>query len=362
MGALYVYTNWKGSDTDVKLSEAAKVKNFLWLLASASLPFIADFNAIDPKADKSALVGTYLLCAVLTILVGLAAWCLWVAITALWIRLRAPAQYPNPPFDPVSDFLILGYTGYQKRFKELVETKSKEWAVNFLRRYSEFLSISTGCVQKRMSENKPDKQGIESILVALCWVLQSIYQDKTPKIHTRFLRAYPPAETPAKELQYLRFAPRAHQTYAYFLVLEASNLDASGETITITLPVEKLENANSSLPGAPMAFAEGTDQLCDDIQTMDLGSLDKSIQTDLRKYLKERKFRSLSAFLLKNPVDERPFGVLTIESGHKNSLGKTAQKQLETKALLRPFIQLLEIAAAPPLLIKPSGSDRVPQQ
>jgi hypothetical protein len=57
MGLLYVLYGWKASDKDVKIQEAARVKNFLWIAAGAFIAFIADFKAIDSLIGYRRLPG-----------------------------------------------------------------------------------------------------------------------------------------------------------------------------------------------------------------------------------------------------------------------------------------------------------------
>jgi hypothetical protein len=353
MGLLYVLYGWKASDKDVKIQEAARVKNFLWIAAGAFIAFIADFKAIDANAQKPALFGFYLAAAILTLLLTLFAWAAWIAVSASRIKRRHPDQYPDEPFHPVSDFLFYGYQHYQKQFKAAVETKAEtksnryeQWTRRFLPHYTDSLAVSLDLAQSRLRQGQLHRTEVSLILGAICAVIKSVYEDKQRDIYARFLRAYPAGNAPQQILEQLRFARADRSEYEYYLASEASSLDAKPETIT--LPVERRASADRSLPGAPLAFTLGEDQLHDEVRRIEYPPmLETEIQTQVRKYFEAQGFRSLSSFVLKNPANEKFFGTLTIESSHSHNLGDTPEQQKELKKLLKPFVLALEIAAAP---------------
>jgi hypothetical protein len=361
IGILYLHYAWKAPEKGVKMLESPKLKNLLWVLGGAFVTFAADFKAIDPNADKAILFYVYGGSALATFLLG---WILcggWIAIKTTWIKLRSPAQYPGEPFHPVFDFLFHSYEHYQKQFKLGQEAQNKttadrykEWTDRFLPLYSGNLVLCLQTAQTRLTHGKVHTAEISVMLSALCAVILSIYEDKERDIHARFLRSFPNGQTGTREfssteeeaLKKLRFARADSSKYEHFLTLEAANLDAKAEAIT--LPVESLGNSNRSLPGAPMAFATGEDQLDDDIDKMKHSDgLDRETEKQVRDYFKKRGIHSLSSFVLRSPFDQRAFGVLTIESSHGHCLGETIERQKELRKLLRPFVSALEMATAP---------------
>ena len=237
MGLLYVLYGWKASDKDVKIQEAARVKNSLWIAAGAFIAFIADFKAIDANAQKPALFGFYLAAAILTLLLTLFAWAAWIAVSASRIKRRHPDQYPDEPFHPVSDFLFYGYQHYQKQFKAAVETKAEtksnryeQWTRRFLPHYTDSLAVSLDLAQSRLRQGQLHRTEVSLILGAICAVIKSVYEDKQRDIYARFLRAYPASNAPQQILEQLRFARADRSEYEYYLALEASSLlDLAGK-------------------------------------------------------------------------------------------------------------------------------------
>jgi|SRR3977135_4265889 hypothetical protein len=117
----------------------------------------------------------------------------------------------------------------------------------------------------------------------------SFHEKKELKIRARFLRAYPSRGTSQAALKHLLFARGDLSSYVHFLVLEASSRNAEKESIT--LPVEEPGAVSRSLPGAPMAFAKGEDQLADDIPKLKYPQgLEPNIQDDVRQYFKGEAF------------------------------------------------------------------------
>lgn len=225
----------------------------------------------------------------------------------------------------------------------------------FVERYAESVRDAIDLVPDVMSFNEAElRVGIAGCLQHMAALVQAYHGGKGVEVNANYMVAHAPTQQLLEEARFCRRERRA-DSYRCFLVLEQWAKLIEALPTRLVLPVEKEEEGDILLFGAPMAYMTNKAQMVTDTTEYSLFTRHESqrVRSDMKEYFDRhtKDFQSfvsipipppqVDAYVPRQGCSANVMAVVNIQCSRKNILGRVAANQRKLLMVLVPLVHVL---------------------
>ena len=331
VGVLWALDGWFGSPDEKELQGTFRTKHLLWVAGGAALGVIGDVNKLQDKADKTVLLLYYLSSAVLSLVLTVGVWGLFVAgsrLVCVWQR-----RTEGYPFsEAVGDYFYYGYRYFRRQLDQRRANNVDEFYSDYAVQMAYAVTAAGGTGEKFAVAQR--------ILGIINEVVKSHHRDRRNAMKLRSNIMVVTQCTPALR-EVMKFAKDPEEVRQCLHTVVYNAVDGR---VPIALPLPTDLSADQALRGAPLALLsdKGFDVIDDTASVTFPASTTAPIQKQIKDYFKARQFKSVASVVIIGR-DGKKVGVMNLEAESTCVFGRSDEDKERIANFLRPFTATLGI-------------------
>lgn len=332
-----------------------RLKSLKYFIGGFVVALIADWQKIvgaDVEISKLRITGFYTIPFLLATLICLAGTSMVIWLQTNRARRNTPQDYPDPPFNPILEYVHYGYAHYQEEYtrQQAGKRDTREKVLNDVNQeHSDRLRISMMKASATLAASivvveQATDPAIADLLARrlleyVCLTAETYLGDET-SVNANYMLAVPCASATPEQKALLRYSFGDAARYDFLLVLQAYAKPEGIERFALAVEPNRTGWEHSALPGAPTAFLRTEPMVVNTDQLTFGKDVPKETQKEIRDYFARKSFKSFISIVIPGP--KHPRGIMNIELGSGVSFAKPSATT-ELVKLVEPFCSVLSL-------------------